>query len=53
MANLPTLVDYFMPKPSIDKASIRMDDLLKQRYSEEKVEPVEADFPDLTGGTDL
>ncbi len=33
LANLKTLVDYFMPKPSIDKASIRMSELLKQRYS--------------------
>ncbi|MCD7953192.1 MAG: SIR2 family protein [Synergistaceae bacterium] len=33
IANLQTLVDYFMPKPSIDKASIRMGELIKQRYS--------------------
>ncbi|WP_196601418.1 SIR2 family protein [Pectinatus frisingensis] len=53
LANLPTLVDYFMPKPSIDKASIRMGELLKQRYSETKVESVQADFPSLSGGADL
>jgi hypothetical protein len=53
LANLPTLVDYFMPKPSIDKASIRMGELLKQRYSETKVEPIQADFSDLTGGVDV
>lgn len=53
LANLPTLVDYFMPKPSIDKASIRMDELLKQRYSETKVESVQDNFFDLTGGADL
>lgn len=33
IADLKTLVDYFMPKPSIDKVSMRMSDLLKQRYS--------------------
>lgn len=33
LAELRTLVDYFLPKPSIDKASIRMSELLKQRYS--------------------
>ena len=33
VADLKTLVDYFLPKPSIDRASIRMNDLLKQRYS--------------------
>ncbi|MGE5613594.1 MAG: SIR2 family protein [Bacillota bacterium] len=32
VANLKTLVDYFLPKPSIDRASIRMSELLKQRY---------------------
>ena len=53
VADLPTLVDYFMPKPSIDKASIRMDELLKQRYSEAKVEPVKTAFSNLTGGDEL
>lgn len=33
VADLKTLVDYFLPKPSIDRASIRMSELLKQRYS--------------------
>lgn len=33
LADLKTLVDYFLPKPSIDRASIRMSQLLKQRYS--------------------
>jgi len=37
LADLATLVDYFLPKPSIDRASIRMSELLKQRYSETKV----------------
>lgn len=53
LANLPTVVDYFMPKPSIDKASIRMGELLRQRYSETKGESFQADFHDLTGGDDL
>ena len=32
IADLKTLVDYFLPKPSIDKATLRMGELLKQRY---------------------
>ena len=32
LAELKTLVNYLLPKPSIDKASIRMSELLKQRY---------------------
>jgi hypothetical protein len=39
LADLKTLVDYFLPKPSIDRASIRMGELLKQRYSMPKAEP--------------
>ena len=33
VAEIKTLVDYFLPKPSIDRASIRMNELLRQRYS--------------------
>jgi hypothetical protein len=36
LADLKILVDYFLPKPSIDRASIRMSELLKQRYSAPK-----------------
>lgn len=36
LADLKTLVDYFLPKPAIDRTSIRMNDLLKQRYSTPK-----------------
>ena len=51
IADLKILVDYFMPKPSIDKASIRMNELLNQRYStHHKNEPVETDFADIIGG---
>lgn len=38
IANLPTLVEYFLPKPSIDRTSIRMSELLKQRYTTQNVE---------------
>jgi hypothetical protein len=38
VACIKTLVDYFLPKPSIDRASIRMNELLKQRYSIPKPE---------------
>lgn len=34
IADLPIIVDYFMPKPAIDKASIRMGELIRQRYAE-------------------
>jgi hypothetical protein len=33
LADFKVLIDYFLPKPSIDRASIRMSELLKQRYS--------------------
>ncbi|MGB4407244.1 MAG: SIR2 family protein [Sphaerochaeta sp.] len=49
LANLSTLVDYFMPKASIDKASIRMSELLKQRYSETKVESRQGESSDSSG----
>lgn len=49
LANLPTLVDYFMPKASIDRASIRMGELLRQRYSEPKVELRQAESSYSTG----
>jgi hypothetical protein len=39
VAGIKTLVDYFLPKPSIDRASIRMNDLLKQRYSSSIPDP--------------
>ncbi len=38
LADLKTLVDYFLPKASIDRASIRMSELLKQRYSTQNEE---------------
>ncbi len=46
IADLKILVDYFMPKPSIDKASMRMSDLLKQRYSAPPSKTAESDFTD-------
>ena len=32
-ANIDDLVDYYLPKPSIDRASIRMAEILKQRFN--------------------
>ncbi len=43
VADLKTLVDYFLPKPSIDRASIRMSELLKQRYSIPKPDEANSD----------
>lgn len=34
LAEFKILVDYFLPKPAIDKASIRMSELIRQRYVE-------------------
>lgn len=33
MAKLDDLVDYYLPKPSVDRASIRMADILRQRFN--------------------
>jgi hypothetical protein len=38
LANIKTLTENFLPKPSIDKASIRMSELLRQRYATIKPE---------------
>lgn len=48
IADLKILVDYFMPKPSIDKASMRMSELLKQRYSTPQSKTAEAGLADGT-----
>lgn len=34
IANITDLVNYYLPKPSIDRASIRMADILKQRLTQ-------------------
>lgn len=34
IANIDSLVDYYLPKPSIDRATIRMAELLRQRYEQ-------------------
>lgn len=34
IANIDDLVDYYLPKPSIDRASIRMADILRQRFDQ-------------------
>lgn len=34
IANIDDLVNYYLPKPSIDMASIRMSDILKQRFDQ-------------------
>jgi len=48
LADLKALVDYFLPKPSIDRASIRMSELLKQRYSVSKTDAYEENGGELT-----
>ena len=49
LADIKILVDYFLPKSSIDRASIRMSELLKQRYSAPKSNAA-GDFASLEGG---
>lgn len=34
IANITDIVNYYLPKPSIDRASIRMADILKQRFTQ-------------------
>lgn len=34
IANITDLVNYYLPKPSIDRASMRMADILKQRFTQ-------------------
>ena len=34
IGNISSLVNYFLPKPSIDRTTIRMADLLRQRYEQ-------------------
>lgn len=38
VANINDLVDYYLPKPSIDRASMRMADILRQRFNQPKDE---------------
>jgi hypothetical protein len=52
LADFKTLVDYFLPKPSIDRASIRMNELLKQRYASPKIE-VDSDKGEPGGGENV
>ena len=34
ITNIDDLVNYYLPKPSIDRASIRMADILRQRFND-------------------
>lgn len=43
VANLNDLVDYYLPKPSIDRASIRMAEILHQRFATEQESSKERD----------
>ena len=36
VANIDSLVNYYLPKPAIDRATIRMAELLRQRYEQPK-----------------
>ena len=40
IANIDTLINYYLPKPAIDRTSIRMNELLKKRYDSPKEETI-------------
>jgi len=43
LADIGALTEHFLPKPAIDRASIRMSELLKQRYSTYREETYSSD----------
>jgi hypothetical protein len=50
LANIETLTDNFLPKPAIDRTTIRMSELLKQRYDINKGEQSSEKNKDIEGG---
>ncbi len=51
--DLETLVDYYLPKPAIDRASIRMADLLRSRGYNDDREPRDMCKPDVDGRSEV
>lgn len=49
LGDFQTLVDYYLPKPAIDRTTFRMAELLKSRWSAGQIEPL-ADTKLKTGG---
>lgn len=43
VSDLKVLVDYFLPKPAIDRATYKMNEMLRKRYSESKTEGSETE----------
>lgn len=50
LANIETLTDYFLPKPAIDRTTIRMGELLKQRYNANKLIEIQGNDVDSEEG---
>jgi len=48
--NLANLVDYYLPKPAIDRASIRMAELLRARGVTDKTKDDSSKFPPVVPG---
>ncbi len=40
IANIDALINYYLPKPAIDRTTIRMNELLKKRYDSPKEETI-------------
>ncbi len=50
LANIEMLTNHFLPKPSIDRATIRMNELLKQRYSAKTPSDAQKNMDNVDGG---
>ena len=48
LGDLKTLVDYYLPKPAIDRTTFKMAELLKARLGTEQAE--KGDRTEMTGG---
>jgi len=52
LGNLEALVNHYLPKPAIDRATFRMSELLKSRWGTSKPDTPEPDPPPSTEGKD-
>ena len=43
IANIDALVNYYLPKPAIDRTTIRMNEMLKKRYDSQKEETISSE----------
>lgn len=50
LANIVSLTNHFLPKPSIDRTTIRMNEILKQRYSTNTPSDAQENKNNVDGG---